>query len=144
MIHAVEAAIHMLLTSNDYRDVWVAACGNSFKRLLDEINMVYPLKIVDKDPNLHLNQSYAVADIIFDRETIKPHMGDLLITLHGEKLYPPTRVYKDTDHILLIQDGKNTANCTKTEYLIPEQETMEHYQFDRFDLFYGCIDGRTL
>lgn len=71
--------------------------------------------IYDKDP--HLNIDYTIGDPIFDDVEIN---SDLIVTFHGEKLYPPTRMYSG-NHFLIVRNQTAISNCTTFESLDHER-----------------------
>lgn len=95
VIHYVE----LIVKSEGYKKITIIAPGSRYEKSVRYLRSKYDVEaIYDKDPEL----PYTVGDPIFDHIEIN---SELIITYHGEKLYPPHLKYPNSSHIIVVKDG---------------------------------------
>ena len=94
------------------------------------------VQIIDYDP-YHPAENYECKDAIFDNINIK---GDIIITLSGEKMYPPTRKYLHSPHIMVIDTQPHNGNCTLPDMLDHEDKYFEREDLGPFIVYSGQKD----
>ena len=109
MIRPINEYLRMLISENGYETATIFAAGQ-YIHLMEKLPLDV-VQIVDYDKFLYL-PDYEVKDCIFDDIEVK---GEVIITLHGEKLYPPHLVYPDHDHIIIVDKQFHNENCTTVE-----------------------------
>lgn len=125
--------ICMMLKSDDYKTATIIAPGSKYQKAVDMIKEVVAVdNVYDLDPAL----PYTVADPIFDDIEID---SEIIITLHGEKLYPPCWKFDKSNHIMVVANG-NPLDPTS-------DEKFEHAQFaevtsvGKRSIYYMVQDG---
>lgn len=130
----IEEYLLQLVIDKGYKSATVIAPGRKWQEFVDKLaDIVLIDKIYDKDPGLE--DWCTTADPIFDDVEINT---DVIITLHGEKLYPPTRMFKG-DHILLVAPHYHHLDCTKEESLEWEEDNLDLYSHGDFLIYYGTV-----
>lgn len=130
----IEDYLLKLVIDNDYKTATVIAPGRKWKDFVEQLaDIVLIDKIYDKDPGLE--DWCTIADPIFDDVDINT---DVTITLHGEKLYPPTRMFPG-DHILLVAPHYHHLDCTKEDQLDLEEENMDAHYYGDYLLYHGRV-----
>ena len=114
--------IDLLIKSSGYKTATLFAPGISGLNLFPLIDIV---QVVDYDRYLPY-ENYEIKDCIFDKIDI---CGDVIITLHTEKLYPPNKIYTNREHIMVLDTRLHNGNCTKKEHIaqLLEMESIERW-----------------
>ena len=127
--------VKLWVRENNFKTVTVIAPGSRWAPATVELQKIIEVeKVYDKDPQL-IDLPYTNADVIFDDIEIN---SDAIITFHGEKLYPPTRVFKG-NHFLVVRESDDHKNCTNLDKLSHEQTFMEMSTYGPFYVFTGEI-----
>jgi len=116
----VKLFIKLLIAENNYKKIIVVAPGSTWENFAKELN---PIIIYDRDYHL----PYNVKDVIFEDCNMD---ADVIVTFHGEKMYPINKRYKG-NHIIVLDKKEHPANCTK---LI---DNMECENFERHLVYYA-------
>lgn len=123
------------LSENKFETATVIAPGSRWAYETVAIQTLVTVEAVyDKDPGL-IDVPNTTADVIFDDVEIN---SDIIITFHGEKLYPPTRKFKG-NHFLVVRDHSDHKNCTTLDSLSHEQTFMEMAKYGPWYVFTGEI-----
>lgn len=128
MERPLERYINSIIEQEGYESVAVFAPGSQDISGIENVKSVY-----DYDPML----SYICKDVIFDDIEVEE---ELIVTIHGEKFYPPTRKFKEKDHILIVWKYSNNGNCTTPEELKLEAETFEVEDLEKYWIGYGRLE----
>lgn len=119
MIAPINNYIRMLVRENGWKTCTLFAPGQYY-HLMEDIGCEV-VQIVDYDKFLHI-RDYEVKDCIFDEIDVK---GDVIITLHGEKMYPVNRKYPNHDHVIVLDTMPHNGTCTGPEHF--EGEYIEDF-----------------
>jgi hypothetical protein len=123
----------MMLESEGYSSATIIAPGAKYKKVVDRISRIVKVNAVyDKDPNL----DYTTADPIFDDVEID---SDIIITLHGEKLYPPCWKWVDIDHIMVVNNGFHLDPTSDDKF--DEEDFTEVTHLGQRTIYYKVANG---
>lgn len=115
MTLAIENYLRMLIMENDWSTTTIFAPGMVYRGIVQRLRDVTNITdIYDKDEFLDYEIPYTIADVIFD--DVKPK-GEVIVTIHGEKMFPPPWKFKEHNHILIINMNPNNGNCTTIEQI---------------------------
>ena len=98
----VELFIKLLIAENDYKKIIVVAPGSKWSKFVESLN---PIIIYDRDYHL----PYEEKDVIFEDCNMD---ADVIITFHGEKMYPINKRYEG-NHVIILDKKEHPANCTQ-------------------------------
>lgn len=123
------------IISNNFKTATIIAPGGKFSDEVLQLERYITIEnVYDKDPNLN-TLNYNIADPIFDDIEIN---SDIIITFHGEKLYPPTRLFNGY-HFLVVKI-KDRFEPTTLESLSEEQTFLNMSNYGPFLVFTGNIN----
>lgn len=112
--------IKMTILAEGFESVTIFAPGSSDLSTIPNIVDVY-----DYDPLL----PYDRKDVVFDK--VEPQ-GELIVNLHGEKMYPTTKIYEGPQ-IVVVDKRPHNGNCTDASPF----EGLECEEFDNHWVFYN-------
>lgn len=122
------------IVGNQFQSATVIAPGDRWAASALELKRYVTVDdVYDKDPQLQM--SYTQADAIFDDIQIN---SDVIVTFHGEKLYPPTRVFNG-HHFLIVRESDTHQNCTNLGSMDYELSFLEMNMFGPFAVFTGEV-----
>lgn len=120
--------LNLLIRCEGYKKVTIFGSGNGGVQLRHHMPDI-EFQLIDYDPYL-TDEEYECKDCIFDDIDVQ---GEVIITLHAEKMYPPHLKYPDYPHVGVLDTIVHNGSCT----FEPPEDAYEIQPFDKRWLVYS-------
>ena len=132
---SVKDLIKIIINEYGFKECTIIGPGKAWENFVYDLNDMINIKhIYDKDPALKYTIPYTVADAIFDDVEVS---DQLILSLHAEKHYPATRMWKGY-HIMVIDQYYSNHDPT-TKDTLDEENWMEIEKIGDYLVYHGEV-----